>query len=66
MIVGIFLHLIEMKIKPLLFLPMSVPPVKDLKWVNHRRSQYTSRLDRKDRWDATKDGRKLGLKSWGI
>ena len=29
--------------------------VKDLEGVNQRRSQYTSGLDRKDRWDATKD-----------
>ena len=46
MIVGIFLHLIEMKIKPFLFLPISV---KDLEGVNQLRSQYTSGLDRKDR-----------------
>ena len=39
--------------------------VKDFKGLNQRRSCYTSRLDRKERWNATKDRRKLGLRSVG-
>ena len=39
--------------------------VKYFKGLNQRRSHYTSGLDRKEKWDATRDGRKLGLKSVG-